>query len=90
MDKYINKDILIGYLQIYLSMCIPGERLGIYRAIEEIKTFRSDDVRKVVLCENCKHCLKEDEDEFWCKVNIPMHLVSPDDWCSRGEERDDG
>lgn len=47
-------------------------------------------VRPVVICENCKHCLKLDEHESWCKVHSPMHLVRPDDWCSRGEERDDG
>lgn len=55
-----------------------------------IEDFPAADVRPVVICENCKHCLKMDEHEYWCKVHSPMHLVRPDDWCSRGEERDDG
>ena len=45
------------------------------------------DVVEVVRCEDCKHCLKEDEYELWCYGRgFPARLVRADDYCSYGAD----
>ena len=85
MDQFIKRAVATDAL-IYSG--ISGNDLE--KAVNAICSVPAADVRPVVICENCKHCLKMDEHEYWCKVHSPMHRVRPDDWCSRGEDVDDG
>lgn len=94
MAEYIERETAIAAIKD--NKCRKCSDIGlcgncaVLTAIKLFEALPAADVRHVVICENCKHCLKMDEHETWCKVHSPMHLVRPDDWCSRGEERDDG
>lgn len=91
MDEYIERKELQAEIIKRLGISDEKHLLPAERTLwSTIADMPAADVRPVVICENCKHCLKMDEHEYWCKVHSPMHLVRPDDWCSRGEEVDDG
>ena len=47
--------------------------------------FKDCPLQPLVRCENCKHCRKEDEYEYWCYgLCSPARLVRKDDFCSYG------
>jgi predicted amidophosphoribosyltransferase len=51
---------------------------------------RKDDVVHVVRCKDCKYCEVLNKYEFWCYgVGHPVRKMWADDYCSRGERRDD-
>lgn len=79
---YIEREKLINELE-----CLPeqGELsyLGVYDCVN---TIPAADVVEVVHCKNCKHLMFSD-----CYGECSkgyMGIVSPDDYCSRGERKD--
>ena len=46
----------------------------------------AEDVRPVVLCDDCRYANRTDLFELWCNGFChPARLVRPDDFCSHGE-----
>ena len=84
MPKYIEQETVIERLTNLMQLQAPTAR-------EIIEAIPAADVRPVVLCRNCKYCIKEDEFEYWCNgFCSTARLVREDDYCSHGAEREEG
>ena len=69
----------------------PCKSCGIYDMLEEIEEYPAADVRPVVLCRDCKNnyntCLNHGINEPMC--DFTDRKLREDDFCSRGEKREE-
>ena len=87
---YIERDIFINNELIplvkTLDLCHLKQKKGVLMAISKLKEAPAADVVDVVRCKDCKNLMFSD---FYgeCSKGY-MGIVSPDDYCSRGERKD--
>lgn len=99
MSRYIDADMAID--EIIKDMCgVPDVDEGLHTAISELRLMPIADVVEVVRCEDCKHQGKLFHADarrkdggyyiYWCDLNDGYsHVCVDDDYCSRGERRED-
>ena len=83
MPRYVNADKMIADTE---AMRAVSEAITIDGIIKYINEYATSDVREVVRCKDCIHCI--DKCEPWCEVGgFPHRLITDDDFCSEGERR---
>jgi len=69
----------------------PCKSCGIHDMLEEVEIYPAADVRPVVLCKDCKNnyntCLNHGRNEPMC--DFTDRKLKEDDFCSRGEKREE-
>lgn len=85
MTDYIDRAALMRLIEEEAREW--GPEYDALQILGDIEDFPPADVRPVVLCKNCRYCIKIGDDELWCNGFChPSRLVRPDDYCSHGEE----
>lgn len=96
MAEYIDREAAILKMKVNTAVAVAGNPtdVGFYAFIkgfqklftEELYECKTADVAEVVRCIDCKHLMFSD-----CYGECSrgyMGIVSPDDFCSRGERKD--
>lgn len=109
MTDYISRDAAVELLSqpITMSMCLSVEECHNKIAQQRIDRYLVEnipaaDVRPVVLCRDCVHCVESDEadgekmcviDADWCVENGCYYGFTaptlPDWFCARGKKREE-
>ena len=94
MSRYIDANMLkdkTTRINHIWNCTTNAEGKGLGEIIDDIPTA---DVVEVVRCKDCKYNVKGDsESEFWniCTLRPRLYVpVSDEDYCSRGEKKDEG
>ena len=89
MAEYIDRE-KINEIAFTDAVLVKGEvraeRIALLREIDEIP---AANVKKVVLCKDCKHCgTYENGRWLWCTISDSNRYVSEDFFCADGERLD--
>ena len=90
MAEYIEREALLAWFGDYKAND-PHEYLSPQHIIDDIAEVPSADVVPVVRCKDCKHYGPQKKSAHWncttlyCNRVVTMK-VSPDDFCSYGEQ----
>ena len=82
--KWINEKTVQGDPMDTKNYFIPKEEYNIPLVNEGIQ-----EGRKLVFCKDCKYWQQESKDRFYCERTIFWTTMDADDFCSRGEKKDD-
>ena len=88
MTEYIERDAAMANRREYnLGGSYDNTELAV--PVDAIKSIPAADVRPVVLCKDCKYaervCMPDGR--VWCNENLFSRL--DEDFCSRGEKREE-
>lgn len=87
---YIDREKALSICQKYYLHCLEMHDFSGDSIADDIQTdiqnLPTADVVEIVHCKNCKHLMFSDC-YGECKKGY-MGIVSPDDYCSRGERKD--
>lgn len=93
MDDFISREKAINKVSEWLNMAkCPynqsayncGEIAAYETCLEDLKNLPAADVRPVVLCRDCGHCI----DGFICKNGHWNGMTFPSNFCSDGERKE--
>lgn len=93
MKKYIEREAARNMIEDWSGGFDYIEE-SVYDAIADLGAIPAVDVRPVVLCRDCKHYKAENRgkpwksNRFYCCRSVCV-ATNPDDFCSRGEKREE-
>ena len=91
MSRYIEaKELLTELHKWFPNDHFYDDKWDSNRVLKAIGETPDADVVAVVRCKDCKHYIKDKTfGDLWCNQGRQSNCVSGDDYCSRGERRED-
>lgn len=87
MDEYIKKQVAFDAITDLAGKAQTRSAYeAVWKSARALKKIPIADVVPVVRCKDCKHAIGELNGLTVCPNCTPMH---PDDFCSRGERKDE-